>query len=372
MVLLMNAFNQDVHHILHIMVYYIESTMVKEATHSRRKSTIWLLYILTAAVAVVDGYRINSPSDRPVRIIHWPSADPVPIQKEIDLLMSGTLLRRGEFGTLQGSRLLEVELECQEIGLTHHQAKCIRKQLMIDKLLKGSWKLKDRKTMERICKDFEHKQKPLLDISYELDLSPVSIFRSIVAPRVLNAYPNLTCVGRNRPAGKIVQSIINEANTDHVNDLLTDWELNELQIAKENDVVGYTDNCSDSAKEWEQIIYTWLDEQNINYITEDTLKQHGYEENGTPDCVLLDDLYINGQQIRWIEFKSFYASGLKENALFTKKAVHRQIEKYNKAYGKSGAMILKRGFSSEVSKRYPSTLFLDGGPLLRNDDYNFF
>lgn len=351
--------------------------MAEAAHYNRKRTTIWLLYIiLTAAVTV--GYRINSPSDRPVsieRIIHWPSAAyPVPIQKEIDLLMSGTLLRRGEFGSLQGSRLLEVELECQEIGLTHHQAICIRKQLMIDKLLKGSWKLKDRKTMERICKDFEHKQKPLLDISYELDLSPVSIFRSLVAPRVLNAYPNLSCVGRNRPAGKIVQSIINEANTDHVNDFLTNWELNELQIAKENDVVGYKDNNNrcDSAKEWEKTIYTWLDEQNVNYITEDTLKQHGYEENGTPDCVLLDDLYINGQQIRWIEFKSFYASGLKENAFFTKKAVHKQIQKYNKAYGKSGAMILKRGFSLEVSKRYPSTLFLDGGPLLKDDEYNFF
>jgi hypothetical protein len=33
--------------------------------------------------------------------IHWPSlSDPVPIEREIQLLMSGNLVRRGEFGPL--------------------------------------------------------------------------------------------------------------------------------------------------------------------------------------------------------------------------------------------------------------------------------
>lgn len=58
------------------------------------------------------------------RTIHWPSpstTNPVPIQNEVQLLMSGALLRRGEFGSLAGSRILEVDLECSEAGLTYNQ-----------------------------------------------------------------------------------------------------------------------------------------------------------------------------------------------------------------------------------------------------------
>ena len=236
---------------------------------------------------------------------------------------------------------------------------------MMQKAMFGAWKLKDEKTMARINHNFECRKIPLLEISFDYDLSPVSLFRSIVAQRVLNAHPKLSCLDNRSAAGRIVKSIIHEDNQDHVNDFLSSWELNELQIAKDNDIIGYQTNCTFAA-EWEDTVYNFLDQNQIKYITEDTIKLHGNEESGTPDCLLIDDLYINGQQIRWIEFKSFFASGLRENTYFTKKSICRQIQKYDEAYG-SGAMVLKHGYSEKIADRFPSTLFLDGGPLIKDD-----
>lgn len=334
------------------------------------------LCFFLAVITSVDGYR-SSSSEHPIhrpqfrngieRKIHWPSAEPVRIQKEIQLLMSNTLIRRGEYGKVYGSRALDVELSCQDAGLTFHQGVSIRKQLLMKKAMKNAWRLKDEQIMKSICKDFE-KQRPILDISLSRDLSPVSLFRSIMASRVLEAYPRFSSANRSKPAGKIVQSIISE--TDHLEKFLTEWEYNELKIAKENDIVGY-EGTSTIAQEWEQTIYKYLDEQNINYITEDTIKLQGLEESGTPDCLLIDNLVLNGQPLRWIEFKSFYGSGLKDNAFFTKKAICRQIAKYDRTYGR-GAMVLKHGHSSKISQRYPSTLFLDGSMLHAADEYNLF
>jgi len=337
---------------------------------------ICLCFLLV--ITSVDGYR-SSSSEHPIhrpqfangieRTIHWPSADPVPIQKEIQLLMSNTLIRRGEFGKVYGSRALDVELSCNDAGLTFHQGVSIRKQLLMKKAMKSAWRLKDEKIMKSICKDFD-KQRPILDISLSRDLSPVSLFKSIMASRVLEAYPRFSSTNRSKPAGRIVQSIINETDEHHIENFLTNWEFNELKIAKENDIVGY-EGTSTIAEEWEETIYKYLDEQNINYITEDTLKAYGFEEKGTPDCLLIDNLVLNGQPLRWIEFKSFYGSGLKENAFFTKKAICKQITKYDRTYGK-GAMVFKHNISSKISQRYPATLFLDGGMLHTADEFNLF
>jgi hypothetical protein len=181
---------------------------------------------------------------------------------------------------------MELELECANVNISFDQALCIRKQLMMSKVMNGaSWKLKDTRTMKLIVKDFEQRQRSLLDISHTYDLPPVSIFRAIVSARVLTAYPQYTSLDRSNPAGRIVQSIINEANPNQLKTFLTEWEIHELQVAKEHDIIGYNDN-STAAEDWEKAIYDYLNLQQINYITENTLKYYGYAGLGTPDCLI--------------------------------------------------------------------------------------
>lgn len=332
-------------------------------------------------VAIVNGYVTSSPeglfdggvyrrTSGRTRAIHWPSAGPVPLQKEIELFTSGTLVRRGEFGRLAGSRALEVELECDELGLSFRQATSIRDQLLLGKLMKGVRKLRREGNLRTITEQFERQRVPLLKIAEQYDLPPVSIFRAIMASRVLGANPQFSGSDRRRPAGRrVVQSIISETSQDNVKLFLSEWELTELRTAKEHDVVGHRCN-STSARDWEQAIYAFLHNQGVSFISEDSLKTPGHGTRGTPDCVLVDDLFINGRAIKWIEFKSYYASGLRDNAHFTKRAVSRQVERYQKEFGEQGAMILKDGFSDRVSQKYPSMLFLDGGPLVSHDQFS--
>ena len=94
------------------------------AAQRQQTRFIWVISLLVAAT-IVESYKIEHPIYRPSLVtIHWPSpstTNPVPIQNEVQLLMSGALLRRGEFGSLAGSRILEVDLECSEAGLTYNQ-----------------------------------------------------------------------------------------------------------------------------------------------------------------------------------------------------------------------------------------------------------
>jgi hypothetical protein len=197
----------------------------------------------------------------------------------------------------------------------------------------------------------------LLSLSRDLELPPVSIVRAIIRVRVDNAYPDML----DRDRKQIVKSIINEDNAELVDLFLADWEVEQLQAAKAFDVIGYQRDPSEiESNKWEQAIYTFLNERNINYLTEDELRAGG--SRTTPDVLLLDNCVINGQQIRWIDAKNFYGSGLKESSGIVKK-MEKQIAKYETEFGGSGAIMFKHGFSQKFIGTLPSTLFLDAGPL---------
>lgn len=311
---------------------------------------------IQAASAYLDHIFDNGTKRVKRKIVWEPAAyEPVPVSKEIELLHKDVLIRRGEFGKLRGSRQLEVELECCELGLTFHQALSIRKQLLIKKAMSNHWKLKDKDSLEEVISSFETQKKSIMDIAVELDLPPVSIFRAIMASRVLQRYPGMHAVNRRRPAGKILQSIIYDE--EYVGTFLSEWELKELQNAKRQDIVGYV-NHSTSPQDWENELYSFLDRHQINYAKEEDLRSMG--TRSTPDCLLLDDVTINGKKVRWIEFKSYYASGLNENWWSTKKLL-QQSKKYEDEFRGEGAIIMKRGFSETLASS--STLFLDSGPL---------
>ena len=315
-----------------------------------------VLCINTAAAAAYLNYVFDDSRAKRKRTISWDLTEPpVPISKEVALLRKDVLVRRGEFGRLEGSRELEVQLECCELKLTFNQALSIRKQLLIKKASKNNWKLKDKDSLERVMNSFQNDKKSLIDIAVQLDLPPVSIIRAILARRVLDRHPEYQRSNRER----LTKSIISETDPYNVHQFLSEWELRELQIAKNHDVIGFPVN-STSPYDWEEELYNFLDEHNVNYIKEDGLKALGAK--CTPDCLLLDDVYINGRNVRWIECKSYYASGLRENFWFTKKLL-KQARKYQREFDGTGAIIMKSGFSERLETACSSTLFLDGGGL---------
>mmetsp|Transcript_11918 Transcript_11918/g.25757 ORF Transcript_11918/g.25757 Transcript_11918/m.25757 type:complete len:389 (+) Transcript_11918:110-1276(+) len=292
--------------------------------------------------------------------IEWKlDQEPVPIQTELDLLKSGVLWRRGEFCAIPDSsdRFYEIERKCKELGMTVNQGFLIRKQTLVTKAMVNAWKLNVQ--YDQIERKFLSRRKTLLQLSANLDLPPVNIIRAIVRVRVEEAYPDF----RERDKKIIVKNIINESDPEMLHEFLSDWEMQQLQIAKEFDCIGYTSTSMQSAVEaskWEQAIYSFLKEHDINFLTEDEMR--AANSSTTPDVLLLDDCVINGQVVRWIDAKNYYGSGLRESKVMVKKT-KKQIAKYEDAFGGSGAIVFKRGFSERFMQSCPATLFLDVGPL---------
>jgi hypothetical protein len=282
---------------------------------------------------------------------------------------------------LIGSRAIEVELACSEIDVSCNVAYSMRKQLLVIKALGMHDRLlKDERTMGGVRRDFEARRRPILEISKTHDLPPMGIVKSILTSRILSS----TMTGRNndgddgggRTPGPraIIRSIMNDDDADAMGRYLSGWEISQLRIARENDILHNDESAQEAGCDWERTVYEYLDACGIRYVAEDELRRYGRDRvpgAGTPDCLLLDDVYVRGKRVRWIEFKSFYASGLRRTSRFTRKAVGRQVEKYGRAYGTDGAVIMKHGFSSAVSERYPTTLFLDGGSLNVGDGFDF-
>jgi hypothetical protein len=281
---------------------------------------------------------------------------PVPAESEKDLIQSGVLVQRGEFGRLSGSRVDEIHAASQKSNMTLAQVFNLRKQTLVTNTLFSGQKLK--KQGARLSSALEAGTS-ILDLSKQVDQPPVSILRAVLDHRIRLLYPTLL----DFHVKGIVKTIIYDELTGvHLNDFLSQHEQDQLNIAKENDVVSYDDPLSNGQQEaslaWEQSLYGYLDSNNVNYMTEEDLRMSGATR--TPDCLLLDDCTIDGQPVRWIDCKNYYGSSSSKH--FQKKA-RKQIHKYESVFEAPGAIIYKLGFSESLKAGFPGTLLLDRGSL---------
>jgi hypothetical protein len=344
---------------LHVVVV-IEGFL--STAHTSRTTVIHLGLRATDQEQSHDESSSSSPPDFHInftgieRVLRWkPAGRPIPLRSEIALLKSGLLFRRGEFSRLEGERVETFREKCEELGMTLPQGLLIRKQLMVSKVVANNWRLDLQ--FDTIHRKFCNREQSLLELSWDMDLPPVSILRTVLKNRVQEAYPDR----RERDHKRLVQSIISEEDEERVHEFLTEWEIDQLQTAKLSDVVGYSKEKTETGSSiWEQALYSYLEENKINYITEDSMREAGART--TPDCLLLDDCIINGHRVRWIDSKSYFASGLKESWHYVRQ-LKRQIAKYEREFGESGAVIFKHGVSQKLDRTLPSTLFLDAGPL---------
>lgn len=354
---------ESAHFILHLFIVIqvsasFFSTRNFSSERSRRSSSP-----LASTATIIENEVACFAKTGITRELNWdPVSKPITIRKEIELLESGVLVQGGEFCSLHGDRLQEVEEECLYLGMTLPQGLLIRRQLMVSKAIRTSWKLKDPKKFGYIVRRFQNEGCPLLQLSQEMDLPPVSILRAVVRERVDEAYPEMFHGDRKR----IVKSIIGERDSENVEKFLTDRELSELQAAKRYDMVGYSEETATPVL-WEEALYAYLDREEINYVSEEKLRDADMKI--TPDCLILDDCYINGRLVRWMDCKSFYGSGLRENKHFIN-SLKKQVGKYESEFNQPGAVVFKHGFCSKLQNKNPSALFLDAGPL-RVDMKNF-
>lgn len=142
---------------------------------------------------------------------------------------------------------------------------------------------------------------------------------------------------------KKLTKIINKTN------LLSSRDKTQLDWAINHDVYALInqDEILTKSNDFEDKIKLVLDNLGIRYKTQSELaKEQMIESNkvtNTPDFLILDEFFINGFKINWIDAKNFYGCGTK----FMVKKIKSQTIKYINKWG-SGSVIFNLGFNSEL------------------------
>jgi len=183
----------------------------------------------------------------------------------------------------------------------------------------------------------------VLELSSKYDGSPLNILRLIFASKYKK---------------KLTQLIKG-------NKILSSRDATQLDLAISNDLYALINQNEVLKKstEFELKIQEILDKLGVRYKTQEQLAREQIEQSdkatNTPDFLILDDLWINGQKINWIDAKNFY--GL--NTPYLKKRIKHQTKKYLDVWG-FGSIIFSLGFSSKLV--VPGILFIDYYSLRNN------
>jgi hypothetical protein len=219
------------------------------------------------------------------------------------------------------------EYFCKEIILS------IRSNLMREHMIINNKKVLSNKF--KIINDYNNGL-GVLKLSTKYDGSPLNLLRIIFMDKY------------NKKLTQLIKS----------NKTMNSRDSKQLQIAIDNDLYALINQNEILKKstEFEFKIQKILDELGIRYKTQEQLAEEQIKKSNkatnTPDFLILDDLYINGQKINWIDAKNFY--GL--NIPYVKKRIKRQIKKYLNAWG-NGSIIFNLGFSSKLNIN--GILFID-------------
>ena len=198
----------------------------------------------------------------------------------------------------------------------------IRSSFIKNHIINNSYKIN-----KKILLDY--KTKDIILLSSKYDIPPLNIIRYVFEHKY------------NKKLNKIMDQI----------DILDVYDRKQFETAFSYDKYTNPDNkvIQDKSKEFENKIEFILKRLNIKYKTQDDLtkqqiKEVGYAYN-TPDFLILTDITINGEVIKWIDAKNFYGSNIK----FDIKKIKKQVKKYIDKYG-PGCIIYSLGYNSDIHK----------------------
>lgn len=168
----------------------------------------------------------------------------------------------------------------------------------------------------------------LIDLVCKYDCSPLNLLRLIFQSKY----------------HKKLQKIITRTDLLDLRDKSQlDWAINHDAYALINQ-----DEILTKSNEFENKIKFVLDKLSIRYktqleLSDEQIRLEGISYN-TPDFLILDELYINGNKINWIDAKNFYGS----NTKFMIKKIKSQTKKYIDKWG-FGSIVYNLGFNSDLS-----------------------
>jgi len=216
---------------------------------------------------------------------------------------------------------------CKEIILS------IRANLMREHMIKMHKKVLSAKS--KIILDYNDGMN-VLKLSSKYDGSPLNLLRLIF----MDKYKK-----------KLTQLI-------KKNNILSLRDKKQLELSISNDLYALInqDEILKKSNNFEFLIQKILDLNGIKYKTQNQLAEEQIKKLNkavnTPDFLILDNLTINGNKIKWIDAKNFY--GLDNQ--YIRKRIKEQTKKYLNTWG-LGAIIFNLGFCSEL--KLNDILFID-------------
>ena len=263
--------------------------------------------------------------------------NPVPLKDEEAL--AKFVVKKGEFGWLEDSRVDEIGQFVDGKNMTLDQALSLRSALLQQKTVYSHGRLKSKaKALSRLY----HEGVSVVDLSKRFDFPPMNIFRVIL--------------GEKRWSKSRIKECLREPSK------MKKREREEFEKAEAADRVSNVDQSETHSRAdlFEEILADWFESRGVrirrqNEMVSEQRLEHGRPIN-TPDILFLDHVEINGQPVAWIDAKHFYGADVS----FQRKKMAKQMSRYIEEWG-SGAVVYRHGFSENLF--IPGCLMLDAENL---------
>ena len=263
-----------------------------------------------------------------------------PVPKNIEEKVANFVVRKGEFGWLKDKRMDEVANFVNGIQMTLDQSLSLRSAILQEKSVYTFHRLQRNAGK---LKSLYDEGVTVVQLSKRFDYPPMNIFRGILKAR-----------GWSKT--KIKESLREPEKK------LNKRDQEEFVKAEAADRVANVDQ-SENAKRadlFEEVLCQHFENKGVRIrrqvemVTEQSV-EHGRPIR-TPDLLLLDHVFINGQPIAWIDAKHFYGADIN----FQRKKTIKQMSRYIEEWGQ-GAIVFRHGFSSNL--RIPGVILLDASQL---------
>lgn len=294
--------------------------------------------------------RANERFDREERVMGFPDelpspknhkfewqTNPVPLKDEEAL--AKFVVKKGEFGWLEDSRVDEIGQFVNGKNMNLDQALSLRSALLQQKTVYSHGRLKSKaKSLFRLYNEGVS----VVDLSKRFDFPPMNIFRIILAEKRWSKSRIKECL---REPSKMKKR-----------------EQEEFEKAEAADRVSNVDQSETHSRAdlFEEVLADWFESRGVNLRRQNEMVSEQRLEHGrpinTPDILFLDHVEINGQPVAWIDAKHFYGADVS----FQRKKMTKQMSRYIEEWG-SGAVVYRHGFSENLF--IPGCVMLDAENL---------
>ena len=279
------------------------------------------------------------PDELPIPKSHkfeW-QTNPVPLKDEESL--AKFVIKKGEFGWLEDSRVDEIGRFVDGKNMNLDQALSLRSALLQQKTVYSHGRLKAKaKSLFRLYNEGVS----VVDLSRRFDFPPMNIFRIILAEK--------------RWSKSRIKECLREPTK------MKKREQEEFEKAEAADRVSNVDQSETHSRAdlFEEVLAEWFESRGVNLRRQNEMVSEQRIEHGrpinTPDILFLDHVEINGQPVAWIDAKHFYGADVS----FQRKKMVKQMSRYIEEWG-SGAVVYRHGFSENLF--IPGCLMLDAENL---------